>query len=96
MPEEQYLTVRQFAAEAGVSPQSIYKAVDNRLSTYCKRENGVISISADALTLYGCQPVVNQLSTEKTPQETFKRGLQRVRVQTTTTATIRPRTPPNR
>ena len=72
MPTEQYLTVRQFAAAAGVSPQSIYKAVDNRLSTYCKRENGVITISADALALYGCQPVVNQLSTEETPQESQK------------------------
>lgn len=63
--EQQYLSVRKFAAAAGVSPQSIYKAVDNRLSTYCKRENGVITISAAALSLYGCQPVVNQLSTDE-------------------------------
>lgn len=69
---QQYLTVRQFAAAAGVSPQSIYKAVDGKLSTYCKRENGVITISEAALSLYGCQPDVNQLSTDETPQESQK------------------------
>ncbi len=72
MSDQQYLTVRQFAAAVGKSPQSIYKAVDNRLSTYCKRENGAIMIFADALALYGCQPVVNQLPTEETPQESQK------------------------
>ena len=52
MPDgAQWMTVRQFADAAGVSPQAIYQRLDKSLSSYLKAENGRKYINSDALQL---------------------------------------------
>lgn len=51
MPQ-QYLTVKQFAAAAGVTTQRIYQALANSLQSYCKVENGRKYIDSAALQVF--------------------------------------------
>lgn len=52
MPEQQFLTVKQFAAAAGVTTQRIYQALANSLQSYCKVENGRKYIDSAALQVF--------------------------------------------
>lgn len=70
---DQYVSIKEFAARAGVSPQAIYKRlsqVDNQLNDYVKSVNGKRMLNIQALQdIYGIevnsknqsveQPVVN-------------------------------------
>lgn len=52
--ESEYLSVKEFAAAAGVSVQSVYQRLNKSLKPYLKVENGVKSIDSKALKdLYG-------------------------------------------
>lgn len=52
--ESEYLSVKDFAAAAGVSVQSVYQRLNKSLKPYLKVENGVKSIDSKALKdLYG-------------------------------------------
>ena len=47
----QWLTVRQFAEAAGVSPQAVYQRLDKDLASYLKADNRRKYIHSDALQL---------------------------------------------
>ena len=49
---QQYLTVKQFAARAGVSTQRIYQLLAKSLQEFCKVENGTKYISAEGLKVF--------------------------------------------
>lgn len=49
---EQYLTVKQFADQAGVSTQRIYQLLTKSLQPFCKSENGVKYLSIEGLKLF--------------------------------------------
>lgn len=49
---EQYLTVKQFADQAGVSTQRIYQLLTKSLQPFCKSENGVKYLSIEGLELF--------------------------------------------
>ena len=49
---EQYLTVKQFADQAGVSTQRIYQLLTKSLQPFCKSENGVKYLSIEGLGLF--------------------------------------------
>ena len=49
----QWLTVREFAARAGVSIQAVYQRLDKDLSSYLKSEKGRKYIHSDALQFVG-------------------------------------------
>lgn len=52
--ESEYLSVKDFAAAAGVSVQSVYQRLNKSLKPYLKVENGVKTIDSKALKdLYG-------------------------------------------
>lgn len=59
MSQIEYIPISEFAARAGVSRQTIYKQVDNRLTAYCKTVNGKKVLSTKALELFS----VNKNST---------------------------------
>lgn len=53
MMNEQYLTIKDFAAAAGVSTQRIYQRLAKDLQSYCKEENGKKYLSTEGLKLFG-------------------------------------------
>ena len=52
MNEKKYITVKEFAAAAGVSNKAIYQQLSGRLKEYCIFENGKKMIDAKALELF--------------------------------------------
>lgn len=86
MKNEEYLTVKDFAAAVGVSHQYIYKASKAKLKPYVKRISGKVMIHSSAIDLFtsssgGCatnstsslQPkkADNEASSEPLQQEIF-------------------------
>ena len=68
MEQDEFISIAEFARRAGVTPQAVYKQlnnqVDNRLSTYVKVHNGKKRISTKALELFlstGINQVDNQV-----------------------------------
>jgi hypothetical protein len=59
--DKEYLTVKEFAAAAGVSTQRIYQRLAKDLQSYCKQENGVILISVEGLTAPLAKPLQSDL-----------------------------------
>ena len=49
---DQYLTVKQFAEQAGVSTQRIYQLLTKSLQPFCKSEGGVKYISIEGLSAF--------------------------------------------
>lgn len=56
MEKGEYISIAEFARRAGITPQAVYKQlnnqVDNRLSTYVKVHNGKKRINIKALELF--------------------------------------------
>lgn len=52
MKNEEYLTVKDFAAAVGVSHQYVYKVLKTRLKPYVKRVNGKMMIHSSAIDLF--------------------------------------------
>ena len=50
--EKEYLSIKDFAFEVGISQQAIYKQLNNKLKTYLKTINGKKMIEKSALSLY--------------------------------------------
>lgn len=76
MNNEELLTIQEFAELAGVSRQTVYKQLNNRLNQYCQLVDKRKMLKSSALyDVYGvqidtiCQPevdkFVNQVSTEE-------------------------------
>lgn len=49
---EKYLTVKQFADQAGVSTQRIYQLLAKSLQPFCKSENGIKYLSVEGLKVF--------------------------------------------
>lgn len=54
---EQYLTVKQFADQAGVSTQRIYQLLTKSLQPFCKSEDGIKYLSIEGLKLFDKEPL---------------------------------------
>ena len=56
MDQDEYISIAEFAKRAGITPQAVYKQlnnqVDNQLSTYVKVHNGKKRINIKALELF--------------------------------------------
>ena len=52
MDQDEYISIAEFAKRAGLTPQGVYKQLNNRLSTYVKVHNGKKRISIKALELF--------------------------------------------
>lgn len=64
MMAEEYLTIKQFAAAAGVSEQAIYKRLNKSLKPYYRVIDGKKMIDKEALALYA------NSTSQSTPQPT--------------------------
>jgi hypothetical protein len=71
MDQDEYISIAEFARRAGVTPQAVYKQlnnqVDNQLSTYVKIHNGKKRIHIKALELFlstGVNRVDNQFNNQ--------------------------------
>lgn len=58
--KQEYMTVKEFAAAAGISEQAVYKQLNGKLSTFSTRLNGKKAIKIEALREYG----LNQIQPE--------------------------------
>lgn len=47
-----YVSVKEFARQAGVSAQAVYKQLDNKLKNYWQVENGKKVISLEGLSVF--------------------------------------------
>lgn len=67
----EYLTVKQFAAAAGVSDKAIYQQMQGRLKEYVKKDGNTNTIDAAALYkfYYNKDEKENQVSSEKSSLE---------------------------
>lgn len=61
-PQDDFISIADFARAAGVSPQSIYPRLDKDLKEYCQLINGRKSLHRDALKLYEIKPPDNELT----------------------------------
>lgn len=64
--DKEYLTIKEFAAAAGVSNKAIYQQLNGRLKEYCKVEHGVKMLEAKALQLFYADKIqaLNQVSSQ--------------------------------
>ena len=67
MDQDEYISIAEFAKRAGITPQAVYKQlnnqVDNRLSTYVKVHNGKKRLHVKALELFLSTGVKTSLTT---------------------------------
>ena len=52
MVKNEYISVAEFAKRVGLTPQGVYKQLNNRLATYTKIHNGKKQINTKALELF--------------------------------------------
>ena len=62
---EQYLTVKQFADQAGVSTQRIYQLLTKSLQPFCKCDGGIKYLSVEGLRLFNKENL-QEIANEKT------------------------------
>lgn len=60
--EQEYMTIKEFAAAAGVTEQAVYKQLNNKLSTYSTTLNGKKVLKVEALKEYRAKEVETELS----------------------------------
>lgn len=48
----EYISIKEFASRAGITPQAVYKQLDNKLQTYCKVVDGKKTLHLSALELF--------------------------------------------
>lgn len=60
--EQEYMTVKEFAAAAGVTEQAVYKQLNNKLSTYSTELNGKKVLKIEALKEYRTKEVETELT----------------------------------
>ena len=64
--EKKYLSIKEFAAAAGVSNKAIYQQLSGRLKEYCKVEHGVKMLDSEALQVFYADNIqdLNQVSSQ--------------------------------
>ena len=65
----EYITVKQFAAAAGVSSQRIYQRLDTNLKPFVRVVNGQKMLSSEGLKLFEIQPLAQDLNKPLTELE---------------------------
>ena len=72
--EENYLSIKEFAGLAGVSPQAVYQRIDKDLKEYVQVLDGKKAIDIKALELFSVQPIEQTVDNELTTvlRETLK------------------------
>ncbi len=70
----EYLTIKEFAAAAGVSEQAVYKRINKSLKPYCSVIDGKKKISKDGLILYQ-KPTI-----QPTTQPTYNNQVETVEI----------------
>lgn len=60
--EQEYMTIKEFAAAAGVTEQAVYKQLNNKLSTYSTTLNGKKVLKIEALKEYKSKEVETELT----------------------------------
>lgn len=77
MPDIEYLTVKDFAARAGVSTQRIYQLLAKDLQAYCKEVDGTKVIAITALERFSEKPVASPLQSDlPSAYQEFTKSLQ--------------------
>lgn len=66
----EYITIKEFATRAGVSPQAIYQRLDKDLKKYLKVIEGKKMLNSEGLTVFGINEV------DKDVDNDFARSLQ--------------------
>ena len=56
-----YLTIKEFAKEVGISQQAVYKQLNNKLKPYLKEVDNKKMLEKSALELFKKQPETNQV-----------------------------------
>lgn len=60
--KDEYLTIAEFAKQAGVTRQAVYKRLSADLFEFTKVDNGTKLINSRALRLFGVEPVSTELT----------------------------------
>lgn len=60
--KQEYMSVKEFAAAAGVTEQAVYKQLNNKLSTYSTELNGKKVLKVEALKEYKSKEVETELT----------------------------------
>lgn len=48
----EYISIKEFAKRAGITPQAVYKQIDNKLQPFVKLVNGKKALQIEALSLF--------------------------------------------
>jgi len=62
--EKEYLSVKEFAEAAGITPQAVYKKLNNQLKPYLKLVDGKKTIEKSALELFGKPEADNKVDNQ--------------------------------
>ena len=68
--DPEYISVKEFAERAGVSPQAIYQRLEKDLQTYCKVVGKRKNVDTKALELFNTKPAYQAV--DKELQDTLK------------------------
>ena len=69
--KDEYLTIAEFAKQAGVTRQAVYKRLSTDLFEFTKVDNGTKLINSKALRLYGAEPLSTELTHTFTDLATY-------------------------
>ena len=62
----EYISIKEFARRAGITPQAVYKQLDNKLKPYCQVVDGKKALQTKALELFENnqfdQPIDNEFA----------------------------------
>ena len=62
----EYISIKEFAMRAGITPQAVYKQLDNKLKAYCQVVDGKKALQTKALELFENnqfnQPIDNEFA----------------------------------
>lgn len=70
--KQEYMTVKEFAAAAGVTEQAVYKQLNGKLSTFSTRLNGKKAIKIEALQEYGFNQIQPEIQLFKPDIQLFQ------------------------
>lgn len=77
----EYLSIKDFAAAAGVSTQRIYQRLAKDLQSYCKEENGKKYLSVEGLKLFNKEGLQGNCQDLATTESLLKETIETLREQ---------------
>ena len=70
--KQEYMTVKEFAAAAGISEQAVYRQLNGKLSTFSTKLNGKKVIKIEALREYGLNQIQPEIQLFKPDIQLFQ------------------------